>query len=1166
MLVAVLLILAALASLALASRAPVMVTWLDVGSPGDDAYTTLFFPPESNATETFRWSADHAELSIPVGGPGRYQLDLRIATVRPEGRTLLVSCGSFEFHVPLSNLGADSTAVVDCHTDSSAIDVELDVPVVYLPNGGRPLGVSVRDIQVTALDADERREFRLLASVTIFGSLAGLFLAGRSLRARPFIAATIPTSVLLVGWGTLIDRYPHGVLSAVSGPGGLIALIAGLAAILLREGRARAAGGLALAAVVTGFVWEQPEGILVLESLWVMEELSALVIMPWLAIIAIAGSVMLRGERAHWIASAAALLAIGSLFLPAIAARNVETRIVEVNAPAWTGYGGIAGGIYVIAVLALVGLALFAATKTPLGPIAIVTSVAAIGVTGLLLWRIQIMLFNGDEPHYYTTARSLADDRDLELLNNYVSDHYQTVTYSPVGNIAVERDAATFRYAAGTSGPDDQWLMIPDMPPGWESPAGQTGIVPASQSPIFLRGPDGAAGAPPVLHPGILHAITLEEPCRVSSLNIGQPGSTEQIDLDITVLGADGSSLWSGQETARGEIAEVVIPPEAGLCEGSGHWTVLIEASRSALVQAVDLYNGMQFAGGQLRSSWLFSGLPRDLYGSIDISSRLLLHNTSTEIAQVTIRLITESDQTVSEITVGLKPGETAVEILPVFGATAVMVRVADDREIAASLYGVVDGNRYRIPATTAAVEMSVDIPANARYDAGLWLSVVNPSSEPATAEVLRDGNAEIIEICGICAVTLREPALDRDSILSIQGSAGQPLAMAAVAYEERTGELHYDIGLPLAAAPLALFNDTWPVLLLTAFAGILLAPGILMLIQPLGLGRPALYIVGIVVMLAPFSTYAVRFYTDLVAGTMIVWALVLWERGRQSNGALAGASAIAVALPILHGRLVLLAAGLVGLVCFTLFQFNRERLGRYSYRVLVPIGLLIGIALAAVAWLLISQYAVALGSRGIGNFFRLSWVFPNSFGMLLDRGSGVLPFAPWVLFALAVPRPLHRTQRAALALTILYYGLLMLRAGGWQTWGSPIRYLLPVVPLIALLAIPGMVRLWQSGRILRRLLVIGVLSWSALVSIMLHWLPLSGYVDRTTPGNVYLIDDALGWLPFTSPFTLLPTIEALEGPGWGEPLGIAILCTLAASAAWVAWGIIREEQSEVPG
>src|SRR5690606_32555414 len=115
-LVAALVAVAALASALLAARIDPVVAWLDIGSPGDEAYATAFYPPESNGDETFRWMAGEATLRVPVGRPGAYRLDFDIATVRPEGRTLQLTCSGQQHSLPLVAVGADSTAPIRCDT------------------------------------------------------------------------------------------------------------------------------------------------------------------------------------------------------------------------------------------------------------------------------------------------------------------------------------------------------------------------------------------------------------------------------------------------------------------------------------------------------------------------------------------------------------------------------------------------------------------------------------------------------------------------------------------------------------------------------------------------------------------------------------------------------------------------------------------------------------------------------------------------------------------------------------------------------------------------------------------------------------------------------------------------------------------------------------------
>jgi hypothetical protein len=189
------------------------------------------------------------------------------------------------------------------------------------------------------------------------------------------------------------------------------------------------------------------------------------------------------------------------------------------------------------------------------------------------------------------------------------------------------------------------------------------------------------------------------------------------------------------------------------------------------------------------------------------------------------------------------------------------------------------------------------------------------------------------------------------------------------------------------------------------------------------------------------------------------------------------------------------------------------------------------GIALVAI--IAISPIAVALRERANAGYFSTQWVPHSLTGILLDRGSGLLPFAPWCLLAFAAGRRLQPLQRAAIVLVVTQLSVVALRAGGWQTFGAPARYVLPAIPLLALLAVPGALRLWRSPA--GRAVTVLALGWSIITGILLHWLPLTGYVYE----GRYFIDDARRELPLLAPFDAFPTIAPASS---SNLLGIALM------------------------
>ncbi|MFW6074693.1 MAG: hypothetical protein ACOC9Y_03805, partial [Chloroflexota bacterium] len=170
---------------------------------------------------------------------------------------------------------------------------------------------------------------------------------------------------------------------------------------------------------------------------------------------------------------------------------------------------------------------------------------------------------------------------------------------------------------------------------------------------------------------------------------------------------------------------------------------------------------------------------------------------------------------------------------------------------------------------------------------------------------------------------------------------------------------------------------------------------------------------------------------------------------------------------------------------------------------------------------------------------------------------SGLLPFAPWVLLGLFAGRKLRPAQRAALILILINVSVIALRAGSWMSWGPPGRYLLPVVPLVLLFAVPGAARLWssRSGRLL--VLITGL--WSALLTIMLHWLPLSGYIAWPR----YLIDETwravVGW----SPMVIFPTVEPAFGGTGYRMIGVCIIAAAVIAAFTLGVKLVKNERRD---
>ncbi len=122
----------------------------------------------------------------------------------------------------------------------------------------------------------------------------------------------------------------------------------------------------------------------------------------------------------------------------------------------------------------------------------------------------------------------------------------------------------------------------------------------------------------------------------------------------------------------------------------------------------------------------------------------------------------------------------------------------------------------------------------------------------------------------------------------------------------------------------------------------------------------------------------------------------------------------------------------------------------------------------------------------GIQRDFALANLPVGVLGQLVSPGRGVLFYAPWVLLALPGFAALRRRHRAlawtlagAGALQLMFYAL---RSTWWGNWCWGPRYLVPVLPLVAMLAASAVAerrwRRWGWG-----LAGLGtVAAWSGLV------------------------------------------------------------------------------------
>lgn len=1124
---------------------PPQIGLLDIGSPGDSRYISGAYPAEQNPIESYRWTAGPSEVWLPVPVPGTYDITLRMDGVLDEQRELTLSCADVRERVEIPARSGTFEQTLSCEADSSAVTVLIDADLVPVPGGDRLLGVSMLDASVTPGDASTVWIYRVLEAVAVASVLAGIWLAGRVLLGR--------TGELLafgVAFAWLTGAVARSDLFISFVPTVEVAVVfgTGMAIWLLRRGEHwhAASIGLLLAGLL---LWIQPAPLaLRATGLWRDVDVAALDLLPWIAVASIVLGATLGGARAHGLPALGSGIALVAVFAPVFLAYAGDVASVSIEVPAWTVTGTALSTLLVLSVGALALWGAWVAIRSERNMVLSVGLIVGVALAFLLGWRVQTFDFDGDEPHYYVMARSIGQDGDLELLDDYVDPQHLEATISPIGNIAVRRDFSANRYTALAPTPDDAWFIVPPQVDGWEG-SEQARLTRAEAQPAIERD-DGSRARLPALKPSERLTLLFPDGCRIDQLWIASVND-EPVSVDLSARDRAGETIWTDSVMLDDSGGVDTITPSL-TCAESGPIAVRLGARPGEIVAlGYDLAARSPFVAPSVAGGAIYAGLPRDRYASIDVGVRVLLHNASSETQPAELTFIGESGSAVLIDDVRIAPGETAELEFAVTGAEAVRVAASDG--VWSAAIGRVAGAEYRILPVAAG---PWDIPINLSGDAdgGVWLTMVNGASEPRSVTITTGSGERVLDLCGGCARTV---LLTADDGPEARIMADDKILLGALEYEERTASLHFDPGLPLLTALPARFGPPWSVLLIPVLAATLLASGMATSLRNMGLDRVWVVIGGVAVLLAPMSPFAVRLYTEIVAAALIVWALIFWGRGREVRNWNLGVLAIAAFLPILHGRLIPIALALMVLsLVNVLGLIPRRGLNR---RQVVMIGG--GLGALVLTGLMVAEFAVSPFSRDVADYFQFRWVPVNLVGMLFDRGSGLLPVAPWIVLAIAAPRPLTPLQRAALLLTLANVTVVTLRAGSWMTWGPPGRYLLPVAPLVLLFAAPAAVVLWQS-RIGRFVVAVAAI-WSAIATVLLHWVPLAGYISWPR----YLIDETFDSLIGSSPARLFPTVQPAFGGLGYQMVGACVVGGLALVGAWLLWKLaqagIRPSQVE---
>jgi hypothetical protein len=358
-----------------------------------------------------------------------------------------------------------------------------------------------------------------------------------------------------------------------------------------------------------------------------------------------------------------------------------------------------------------------------------------------------------------------------------------------------------------------------------------------------------------------------------------------------------------------------------------------------------------------------------------------------------------------------------------------------------------------------------------------------------------------------VCASCIRtHPFWFKDragGVLTVQ--ANEPLTGIIVHREVVTAWPVHGVGLSILALPGYALGQ-WPgTLQVTAIIGALLATACYGLLRDVGVRRRNALLVAMLLSCSPpLLSYGAQLYPEIVATLLLVVAVRLlgrvaacWQWWR-----VAGALACISGVPVLHGRLLPLALLLLCSFVPILARHALARSGAGVTRRQVASGAAM-LALGAFALALVWQREPRIHPAFLRHYFATDTFAQNSFGVLFDNATGLIPYIPLLLLAgsgyLWAIRQAPYYGIAALALALTQIALIGLRHGGWQVWSPPGRYILPIIPFVGV----ALGLAWDRGfhRPVRSV-AIGLGAWSVAIAALFIWIPVAPTMRQSMPGR----------------------------------------------------------------
>ena len=304
-----------------------------------------------------------------------------------------------------------------------------------------------------------------------------------------------------------------------------------------------------------------------------------------------------------------------------------------------------------------------------------------------------------------------------------------------------------------------------------------------------------------------------------------------------------------------------------------------------------------------------------------------------------------------------------------------------------------------------------------------------------------------------------------------------------------------------------------------------------------------------------PLFPHSFMFIPEVPTALLAVALVLLLQRRALSTHLRAFAGGCLVGyLVLLHVRNVGLSFGLSVLY---LWEYRRQR--RFALAFAIGLALVLGARLALNEHLwgaaVFSPHVRAGGWPGLGDLTREAGL--RFGGLLLDQRHGLLPYAPIYLLAplgWVLLRRQDRPLATAIAVLVTSYCLPLLlpvtNVHGWRGgWSPPARFLVPVLPLVAIgvaKALDTARARWLAGAIVLAQLALDAVFW---------WRPMLLWNEGAGPGRAFEVILG-GWL-------------AKRLPSWRPDGDGLFLLTGGFCALWLGatfWLGRRLETQQRPG